>query len=75
MIRFRNTCFLDLDKNCYGVMMEKAFLEQVQEKMGREDLETASVDNEMLAHARDSGVKRSFLFSFKDCKHSSIFVY
>lgn len=56
-------------------MMEKAFLEQVQEKMGREDLETASVDNEVLAHARDSGVKRGFLFSFKDCKHSSIFVY
>lgn len=45
--------------------MEKAFLEQVQEKMGREDLETASIDNEMLAH-RDSGVKRGFLFSFKD---------
>lgn len=41
-------------------MMEKAFLEQVQEKMGREDLETASIDNEMLAH-RDSGVKRGFL--------------
>ena len=41
--------------------MEKAFLEQVQEKMQREDLETASIDNEMLAH-KDSGVKRGFLF-------------
>ena len=28
-------CFHDLDENCYGVLMEKTFLEQVQEKMGR----------------------------------------